>query len=123
MLNIQEMEKATALTQYTLRYYEKEGLLIPKRQKNGRRMYTDDDVSWLLFVKDLRSIGITIEELRLYATLKQSDGGREKNIQLLEMYRERLKETVKRYNEVDKVIVKQMQRFKKEQKSKRKNKE
>lgn len=123
MLNIQEMEKVTELTQYTLRYYEKEGLLIPKRQKNGRRMYTDDDVSWLLFVKDLRSIGITIEELRFYFTLKQSDEGREKNIQLLEMYREQLKETVKRYNEVDKVIVKQMQRFKKEQKSKRKNKE
>ncbi|MBU9790372.1 MerR family transcriptional regulator [Lentilactobacillus sp. G22-6] len=37
----------------TLRYYEKEGLIVPKRDNVNRRQYTDHDVKWIDFIKSL----------------------------------------------------------------------
>ena len=34
-----ELEKEIGLSKYTIRYYEKEGLIQPKREENGYRDY------------------------------------------------------------------------------------
>ena len=36
-----ELEKEIGLSKYTIRYYEKEGLIQPKREENGYRDYDD----------------------------------------------------------------------------------
>ena len=52
IMTIKEVEKRTGLTAKTIRYYEKEGLLQVKRDKNNSyRNYSEDDVLLLKKIK------------------------------------------------------------------------
>ncbi|MFI9640236.1 MerR family transcriptional regulator [Micromonospora sp. NPDC051925] len=54
----------------TLRYYEKIGLLSGiGRTSGGRRVFTDDDLSWLVIFRCLRDTGMPIAEMCRYAEL------------------------------------------------------
>ncbi|WBB97384.1 MerR family transcriptional regulator [Solwaraspora sp. WMMA2080] len=54
----------------TLRYYEREGILSPvARNSSGRRVYSDDDLGMLDFLRCLRDTGMPIERLRRYGEL------------------------------------------------------
>ena len=72
MLTISEVSQKYNLSQDTLRYYERIGL-IPKvnRNKSGIRRYTEEDCDWVYFVKCMRSAGLSIESLTKYVTLYQ----------------------------------------------------
>ena len=61
---IAEVSKRYELSQDTLRYYERIGL-IPNvnRNKSGIRDYTDEDCKWIEFVKCMRNAGLQIEVL------------------------------------------------------------
>ncbi|MBH9985981.1 MerR family transcriptional regulator [Lactobacillus sp. M0390] len=67
---IGQFSELTHLTPSTLRYYEQEELLVPKRDKAGQRYYTDDDLSWLEFVLHLKGTGMTIPQLKEYILLR-----------------------------------------------------
>mgnify|MGYP003620544093 CR=1 FL=1 len=69
---IAEVSKKYELTQDTLRYYERIGL-IPNvnRNKSGIRDYTDEDCKWIEFVKCMRNAGLQIEVLTKYLDLFQ----------------------------------------------------
>ncbi|MBV0931545.1 MerR family transcriptional regulator [Lentilactobacillus sp. IMAU92037] len=54
----------------TLRYYEKEGLIVPKRDNVNRRQYTDHDVKWIDFIKRLKKTGMPIKDIKKYAKLR-----------------------------------------------------
>lgn len=117
MLTMKKMEKETGLTSYTLRYYEKEEIIIPKRLGNDRRAYTEADVEWILFVKQLRELNITIDEIRQYALLiRQGEETIESRIQFLEMHNDRIKMQIKALNEAEKLFTRQVQQLKKDQK-------
>ena len=48
-MKIKDVEKRTGITSYNIRFYEKENLLIPKRNPvNGYREYTEEDILLLL---------------------------------------------------------------------------
>src|SRR5699024_3528675 len=47
-----------------IRFYEKEGLLSPQRKSNGYRDYTEEDVETLKRIRLLRSIHISLEDIR-----------------------------------------------------------
>ena len=68
-----EFSKLTGLGIHTLRYYEQEGLLEPKRNSGNRRRYSDKDLAWIRFIKRLKDTGMPIREIRHYAQLR-SDG-------------------------------------------------
>ena len=69
----------------TLRYYEREGILSPvARTPGGRRVYTDDDLGRLGFLRCLRDTGMPIAQLRRYAELSADDGTLAERIALLE---------------------------------------
>ena len=70
---IAEVSKKLDLTQDTLRYYERIGL-IPNvnRNKSGIRDYTEEDCKWIEFVKCMRNAGLQIEVLIKYLNLFQS---------------------------------------------------
>ncbi|MGL4662378.1 MAG: MerR family transcriptional regulator [Culicoidibacterales bacterium] len=117
MLTMKKMEKETGLTSYTLRYYEKEEIIIPKRLGNDRRAYTEADVKWILFVKQLRELNITIDEIRQYALLiRQGEETIESRIQFLETHNDRIKMQIKALNEAEKLFTRQVQQLKKDQK-------
>lgn len=49
----------------TIRYYEREGIVPPAdRAENGRRLYSDQDISRLKFVKKSRGLGFSIADIK-----------------------------------------------------------
>jgi MerR family transcriptional regulator, aldehyde-responsive regulator len=71
-VTIAEVSEKFALSQDTLRYYERIRL-IPSvnRSKNGIRDYTEEDCRWVEFIKCMRGAGLPIEVLIEYVTLFQ----------------------------------------------------
>lgn len=63
-MRIQELERKTGLERPSIRFYEKEGLLNPKRSENGYREYSEADVELLKKIKLLRRLGMSIEKIR-----------------------------------------------------------
>lgn len=67
---ISEVAKKYELTQDTLRYYEKEGLIGPiQKGENGIRNYTENDIQRIEFVKCMRSAGLGVSVLKKYIKL------------------------------------------------------
>jgi len=62
---IKEVEKLTGITSKNIRFYEKEGLVNPKRIENNRyRQYSKEDVRRLKEIKLLRKFGIGLNEIK-----------------------------------------------------------
>ncbi|OAU50022.1 MerR family transcriptional regulator, partial [Lacticaseibacillus rhamnosus] len=55
---IGKFSKMVSLSIDTLRYYEKEHLIIPDRDQNNRRTYSDADQRWIAFIKRLKATGM-----------------------------------------------------------------
>ena len=67
---IKEVSEKFDISAYTLRYYEKEGLLPSiGRAENGRRFYTDTDLEWIQIVCCMRATGMSIENIKKYIEL------------------------------------------------------
>lgn len=65
-MRIKEVEEKLGTSSRTIRFYEKEGLLIPKRNcENGYREYSEEDIKRLEKIKLFRKLGISIEDIRL----------------------------------------------------------
>lgn len=62
---IKEVEKQLNISSYTLRYYEKMGLIHPYRDHNGYRNYTHQDIVTLKKIRFLRELEIPIEDIQL----------------------------------------------------------
>lgn len=63
-MTIKEMEALSGMARANIRYYEQEGLLSPKRTSNGYRDYSQEDLETLMRIKLLRSLNISLEEIR-----------------------------------------------------------
>lgn len=60
-LTIQQVAAATGLTEHTLRYYERIGLIHPiVRAGSGHRRYCERDIWWIEFLMKLRNTGMSI---------------------------------------------------------------
>lgn len=71
-MTITEVSKKYDLSQDTLRYYERIGLIpAVNRNKSGIRDYTDEDCKWVEFIKCMRGAGLPIEVLIEYVALFQ----------------------------------------------------
>lgn len=71
-MTISEVSEKYDLSQDTLRYYERIGLLPNVgRKKNGIRDYSEEDCRWVEFIKCMRSAGLPIEVLIEYVRLFQ----------------------------------------------------
>ena len=63
-LQIKEVEARVGVTRKNIRFYEKEGLLAPRRQAgNGYRDYTEEEVARLERIKLLRKLDVPLEEI------------------------------------------------------------
>ncbi|MBQ9851351.1 MAG: MerR family transcriptional regulator [Ruminiclostridium sp.] len=63
-MTIKEMETRTGLTRANIRFYEAEGLITPERRPNGYRDYSEEDLTVLQRVKLLRSLHMSLEEIK-----------------------------------------------------------
>ncbi len=50
----------------SLRYYEKKGLIFPKRKENGYRIYSIEDIWRLNVIKDLRKLNFSVNQIKTY---------------------------------------------------------
>lgn len=93
-MTIAEVCERFELTQDTLRYYEKIGLIPTiQRKASGIRNYTEEDCKWIEFIKCMRSAGLSIDFLSEYVNLfKEGDSTLEKRRSLLIDQRTLLKE-------------------------------
>ncbi|MED2974923.1 MULTISPECIES: MerR family transcriptional regulator [Bacillaceae] len=65
MYTISEAARDTGISAYTLRYYEKLGLLPAPGRKNGhKRLYSAKDIAFIKFLKSLKDTGMPLEEVK-----------------------------------------------------------
>lgn len=98
--SIGEFANLTKIGIYTLRYYEKEQLIVPERTENGRRSYSDKDISWLKFIIRLKETGMPIKEIKKYAKLRaMGDPTLNERMQMLVKHRTDLKNGITQLQE------------------------
>jgi len=102
---IGEFSTLTNLGIHTLRYYEKENLIIPNRKENGRRCYSESDVKWIQFIKRLKDTGMPIKEIQKYAVFRASgDSTLNERMEMLIQHRIKLNmEIIKWQEHLDKL--------------------
>lgn len=93
-MKIKEVSERMALSQDTLRYYEKIHLIPPvKRTASGIREYDQQDLRWIEFIKCMRNAGLSIEALCEYVKLYQEgDSTTNQRMQILYQQRAALKD-------------------------------
>ena len=65
MKSIKEAEQITGITTQNIRYYEKQKLLTPKRNRgNSYREYSDEDINRLKMIRLFRSLDMPIGDIR-----------------------------------------------------------
>lgn len=79
----------TGLETYTLRYYEKEGIITPPRSESGIRFYTETDLEKLGMVCCLKTTGMSIRDIKAYFDLaEQGDSTLEERLDIFEKHRQ-----------------------------------
>jgi DNA-binding transcriptional MerR regulator len=63
-MRISELSNLSGVPSSTIRYYEKTGLLVPKRSSNGYRSYPDEAVSLLLLIIQAKALGFSLNEIK-----------------------------------------------------------
>jgi len=100
-LTIQHVAEITGLSVYTLRYYERIGLIHPiERAENTHRRYTMDDIGWIEFLNKLRAMGMSIQEMQTYAELqRQGDVSLSERVEMLKHLRSRVESCMQELQE------------------------
>jgi len=116
-MNIKQFSELTQVSAYTLRYYEKIGLLKQvSRSANGHRSFSAKDVDWVGFIKRLKDMGMELKKIQQYADLReQGESTSEQRKQLLVEHvlvvekrikvevsnLEKIKQKIQYYNEIN----------------------
>lgn len=97
-LSIGETAALTGVAVETLRYYEREGLLLDPapRDAGGRRRYREGDIAWISGLVMLRGTGMPIADMRVMADLSRRPGTEAERLEFLERHRERVVEEMER---------------------------
>lgn len=76
-----QLAKLAEVNIETLRYYERSGLLPPPaRSEAGYRLYPEEMLGRLVFIRNAKTCGFTIKEIR--KALAKSEAGGQENIRL-----------------------------------------
>ena len=88
---IGELAAKVGMTERTIRYYEELGLLESvKRLDGGIRVYTDEDVRRLKFIRKLKVLGLSLQEMNelegMYKTHRSNRAVLPRLIELLDAH-------------------------------------
>jgi|SRR5690606_38888845 len=73
-MRIAELERRSGMSRHTLRYYEKEGLLLEvTRSGNRYRHYPEEAVQRVMMVRQLKELGFSLQEIRDLINALRSD--------------------------------------------------
>ncbi len=99
-MTIKEVSEKYEISQDTLRYYERVGMIPPvTRTASGIRDYQESDLGWVELAKCMRSAGLPVEAMIEYVQLTQEgDATIPARLQLLKEQRESLLEQKEKIN-------------------------
>jgi DNA-binding transcriptional MerR regulator len=98
--SIGEAAEKCGLSQHTLRWYERIGLLGDiERGGDGRRRFSDTDLDWLSLLTKLRATGMSVRDMQRYAELVRAGVGHAERLELLERHREEVRRALARQRE------------------------
>ncbi len=105
-MTIREAAELTGLSEDTLRYYERIDLLPPaERKSNGHRFYTAEQVQSIIFMTRLKSIGMTLEEMKAFrALISQGESTLEQRKTILRQQHEHISSEIRRLKDVQEVL-------------------
>ena len=67
---MKEVAQITGLSEHTLRFYEKQQLILNiKRDSNNYRLYSDFDIQWIQFLTKVKSTNMPLKDIQKYAEL------------------------------------------------------
>jgi DNA-binding transcriptional MerR regulator len=91
-MKIGELVQRTGLSAYTIRYYERIGLLpYADRDRSSQRDYDVSILPWTSFIGRLKTTGMSIREMLRYAALREQGASTEaERREMLEQHRERV---------------------------------
>lgn len=101
-LTIAEAAERTGLTAHTLRYYERDGLMLRRvpRCTSGHRSYTETDLGWIQLITKLRATGMPIRDVRRYTDLVRAGEGTEaERLAILQRHRDEVSVRLKEVTE------------------------
>ena len=103
--SIGEAAVKCGLSQHTLRWYERIGLLgTIERGKDGRRRFSDGDLDWLSLLTKLRATGMPVRDMQRYAELVRSGAGEAERLDLLKKHREEVRKALAAQRECLKLL-------------------
>lgn len=113
MYSISEASKVLGVNPHTLRYYEKEGIIIPDRSSAGARRYTDSHIKWLNFVMKLRETQMPISVIKKYTKLYlEGPQTTQDRIMLLENHQKNIQEQVQVLLSTNEMLSKKIDAYK-----------
>ena len=102
-MTIKEVSKKYSISQDTLRYYERVGMIPPvTRTSGGIRDYREDDLKWLELALCMRNAGLPVEAMIEYLSLFQQ--GDETIAARLELLTAQRKILLDKREEIDKTL-------------------
>lgn len=101
LMRIGEFARLSGLSLRTVQYYEKRGLVEPvERTEAGYRLYGEEELARLWFVKRAKLLGLTLEEIRELVSLAAGCNRGEIFPRLQEIVEEKLEETERKIGEL-----------------------
>ncbi|MCR8634333.1 MerR family transcriptional regulator [Paenibacillus radicis (ex Xue et al. 2023)] len=120
MYSIGEISKLTGITAFTLRYYEKIGILPKPGRQDGMRRYDDQELQFIRFIHGLKQTGMSLESIAAFTkdgcilTLNDQDvdisGSLQDRISMLARHIDQLEQQIKHLETV-KEIAQEKSRF------------
>lgn len=99
-MTIGEFSAISGISAYTLRYYEKKGLIRVGRDNTGKRNYSEKDIEWVKFIQLLKDTGMLLRDIRRYSDLRyQGDGTMAERMELLVSHRKSVMEEHQKWDE------------------------
>ena len=111
--SIREAALLTGLTEDTIRYYEKVGLLpYAERKTNGHRQYSKDQILGIIFLTRLKSTGMTIEQMKHYRELSEQ-GADTLSVRyaILEEHQRKIQQDIANLHETSEIIAYKLQHY------------
>ncbi len=94
-MTIKEVEEQLGLSRATIRFYEREQLLVPQRGGNTYREYSEDDIAVLKKIIIFRKLGFSVAEIKDFL---------EENVPLQELLEKNIQELQEKMNELNGAI-------------------
>jgi len=89
--SIGEFSKIVGVSEHTLRYYEKEGLIKVNRDENNVRVYSDKDKLWVETLLHLKKSGMSLKDMKQFIMWGyMGDETMEERLALLKKHRKKV---------------------------------